>query len=153
MRQCEEERTIRVKTTGPDGRWRHVDRKITVKQVPFPLLTQAPEPKIIKPEFTECRAQDWDAAKEMRYCTVLLEGEAWDTKDGWLSDSSLVWRTDRTDLQSGELGEGRFLSVKLYTFDCWGSRHRLTLTATDSDGNRKTAEHVFHVRFPVDFVC
>jgi len=74
---------------------------------------------------------------------VRLSGSAIDAQDGILTGSSLVWSTDRTDLDvyrnNPILATGTSLSPTLYVFpnDCRG--HVITLTATDSNGNVATA--------------
>lgn len=73
------------------------------------------------------------------YKDVLLEGSATDAEDGTLSGSSLAWVTDRTDLQDAALGSGSSLTVRLYSDECTGASHNVTLTATDSDGESRTA--------------
>lgn len=70
---------------------------------------------------------------------VDLSGSAIDPEDGALTGSSLVWSTDRTDIDIYKnnpiLGTGTSISPRLYVYvnDCRG--HNITLTATDSDGN------------------
>lgn len=74
---------------------------------------------------------------------VDLSGSAIDAEDGVLTGSSLVWSTDRTDIDIYKnnpiLGTGTSISPRLYVYvnDCRG--HIITLTATDSDGNAAIA--------------
>ena len=74
------------------------------------------------------------------YADVRLSGAATDKEDGTLSGSSLVWTTNRTDLQDEVLGTGRTLSTRLYSSQTCqaegiiGDWHSITLTATDSNG-------------------
>lgn len=72
------------------------------------------------------------------YKDVTFKGEALDPEDGFLSDASLVWTTDRTDIQPGGqalLGTGETITVRLYSNVCTGVLHEIKLTATDSSGN------------------
>ncbi len=64
--------------------------------------------------------------------TLILEGHAFDKEDGQLASSALTWHSSR----NGELGTGnhRLLADNLAI-----GEHRLTLTATDSDGLTDTA--------------
>ena len=62
--------------------------------------------------------------------SITLMGAAYDADDGMLHGTQLAWTSD---LQ-GALGTGSPLSVKLNP-----GTHKLTLTATDSDGNAITA--------------
>jgi hypothetical protein len=59
-----------------------------------------------------------------------LEGSAIDLEDEELGDERLTWSSSR----DGTLGSGRQIGVHL----TWGA-HTITLTATDSDGNRALA--------------
>jgi hypothetical protein len=81
----------------------------------------------------------FDPVKEMWYTDVFLEGEAVDPEDGVLTGDSLVWTTNRTDLQEASLGTGTSLTTRLYSNVCQGVWHEVTLTATDSDGNARSA--------------
>jgi len=80
-----------------------------------------------------------DSTLGLWYTDVVLEGIATDPDDGTLSGSSLVWTTDRTDIQSATLGTGTQLTARLYSDVCTGVWHEITLTATDSDGKIGTA--------------
>jgi hypothetical protein len=81
----------------------------------------------------------YDDTEGLWYADVLLEGDATDAEDGTLGDSDLVWVTDRTDLQDAALGSSSSLLARLYSDDCFGVSHSITLTATDSDGESRTA--------------
>jgi len=76
---------------------------------------------------------NYDKQLGLYYIVISLSGSAIGPEDGVLNGSSLVWTTDRTDIQSGTLGSGNSIGVVLYANDCRG--HTITLTATDSDGN------------------
>jgi serine protease len=80
----------------------------------------------------------FDEALGLWYAEFTLEGTGTDTEDGALGGASLVWTTDRTDLQDASLGIGAGPTVRLYGDDCFGVVHELTLTGTDSFGNVAT---------------
>jgi len=82
---------------------------------------------------------DYDSTHRLWYTDVVLEGVAADPDDGSLSGSSLVWTTDRTDIQDAKLGTGTSVTARLYSDVCTGVWHEITLTATDSDGKIGTA--------------
>ncbi len=82
----------------------------------------------------------YDDARSLWYKDVLLQGTATDAEDGTLTGPDLVWETDRTDLQDAALGSGSSLTVRLYSDQCTGTGHEITLTATDSDGESRTAQ-------------
>ena len=77
------------------------------------------------------------------YYEITLRGRATDVEDGTLSGNSLVWTTDRGDVQPGApssgiqvLGHGNVITVKLYAKGGEAATdHIITLTVTDSDGN------------------
>jgi hypothetical protein len=80
-----------------------------------------------------------DEALGLWYKDVVLQGSAIDPEDGALSGSSLVWTTDRQDVQDPFLGTGTNVTVRLYSNQCTGVWHEITLTATDSHGNTSRA--------------
>lgn len=92
------------------------------------------------------------------YHLLTLQGSATDPEDGTLSGASLVWTTNRADVQPGgpstgnqTLGTGTSVAnVRLYT-TCnapYGGtvEHLITLTATDSAGNSVTRTRLIRVR-------
>jgi len=81
----------------------------------------------------------FDEALGLWYKDVVLQGSAIDPEDGVLSGSSLVWTTDRKDIQDPFLGTGTNVTVRLYSNQCTGVWHEITLTATDSHGNASSA--------------
>ncbi len=81
----------------------------------------------------------FDPELELWYKEVVLEGSAFDPEDGPLGDSSLVWTTDRSDIQSPTLGTGEEVTARLYSDTRNGVWHEITLTAMDSSGNAKTS--------------
>jgi hypothetical protein len=80
----------------------------------------------------------YDSTAGMQYKDVLLNGTATDPEDGVLLGDSLVWTTDRTDLQDAVLGTGAILNARLYGVDN-SETHWITLTATDSGGHPRSA--------------
>jgi LysM repeat protein len=73
---------------------------------------------------------------ELCYVNLTLQGRATDLEDGILKDSALIWTTDRTDIhKDAVLGTGSSPNVRLGSDECFGVWHKITLTATDSDGN------------------
>jgi len=80
----------------------------------------------------------YDNALGLWYYDITLVGSAVDSEDGPLTGSSLVWTTNLTALQPALLGTGGTLTTRIYSNDCFGVTHRITLTATDSDGNTRS---------------
>lgn len=92
------------------------------------------------------------------YHLLTLQGSATDPEDGTLSGASLVWTTNRADVQPGgpstgnqTLGTGASVAnVRLYT-TCASPHfgtvdHLVTLTATDSAGNTATRTRLVRVK-------
>ncbi len=77
----------------------------------------------------------FDDSRNQWYKDVTLIATATDAEDGTLTGNSLVWTTDRADLQSATLGTGNNLVTRLYSDSCFGSQHGITLTVEDSNGN------------------
>jgi hypothetical protein len=73
------------------------------------------------------------------YTSIELIGSASDIEDDVLSDSSLVWTTDRNDIQDPFLGNGSTLKTTLYSNVCGGEWHTITFTGVDSNGAVATA--------------
>lgn len=115
---------------GPDGS--HSIFVAGADQRPTVTITN---PAVEPPQLTTVIAS-YDDTLELYYADVQLEGGATDPEDGTLSGPSLVWTTDRDDLQGPTLGEGTSLTARLYAKDvCKGETHEVTLTGTDSAGN------------------
>ncbi len=72
------------------------------------------------------------------YKDLVLTGSAKDPEDGALSGDSLVWTTDQTSIQAGELGRGTKISARLYSNVCRGVTHTITLLGVDSQGSDGT---------------
>lgn len=81
----------------------------------------------------------FDEGRGQWYADVQLVGNATDPEDGTLTGASLVWTTDQSGLQNAVLGTGTSLTVRLYSNECTGVTHTITLSATDSSGNTRTA--------------
>lgn len=90
-----------------------------------------------QPANADCAYDGFDDEAGLHYADLVLRGSATDDQDGELSGESLVWTTDRSDVQDPNLGTGTSVSVRLYgTVKCEGqATHRISLAATDSAGN------------------
>lgn len=80
----------------------------------------------------------YDDGRGQWYADVNLVGSANDPEDGPLTGSDLVWTTNYAG-QAPVLGTGTSLNARLYSSTCTGVTHTITLTATDSAGNARTA--------------
>ena len=87
----------------------------------------------------------YDDEKDMWYKDVTLTGSATDTEDGTLTGSALVWQTNQSSLQSSILGTGNSINVRLYSDNCFGTMHEITLSVTDSDGNTRSVIRRIHI--------
>lgn len=81
----------------------------------------------------------FDEGLNMWYADVSFTGTAVDPEDGSLTGASLVWATDQTALQAPTLGTGTSITGRLYSNECTGVTHNVTLEATDSFGNVRSA--------------
>lgn len=139
--------TVVVRATDEEDAFDEDRVNVTIEDCPG----AAPEVTITEPsEDVECcdPAYDYDGFDEGRglwYTDVQLAGEATDDEDGPLSGADLVWTTNRTDLQDGNLGTGTSLEARLYSDTCIGEEHGITLTATDSDGNEDSEVRVIFI--------
>jgi hypothetical protein len=101
--------------------------------------SQPPEVTITDPPAdVELEYHGFDAARGQWYRDVTLSGTAIDPEDGALSGAALVWTTDRSDIQTPQLGTGNTIHVRLYSNLTGGVTHTITLTATDGDGNARS---------------
>jgi hypothetical protein len=80
----------------------------------------------------------YDTGRGQWYADVSLVGSANDPEDGPLTGGDLVWTTNYAG-QAPLLGTGTSLTARLYSSNCTGVTHTITLTATDSAGNARTA--------------
>ena len=80
----------------------------------------------------------YDDGRGQWYADVTLVGNASDPEDGALTGGDLVWTTSYAG-QAPLLGTGASLTTRLYSSTCTGVTHTVTLTATDSGGNVRTA--------------
>jgi LysM repeat protein len=104
---------------------------IVITQIP----NQLPSPHITTPKGDV--QVGYDGYDEIGwYKDLVLTGSAQDLEDGALSGESLVWTTDQTSIQAGELGRGAEISTRLYSSVCRGVTHTITLLAVDSQGAR-----------------
>jgi C1A family cysteine protease len=81
----------------------------------------------------------FDDARGQWYTDVTFVGTGQDPEDGTLPGSSLTWTTNNTDVQSGTLGTGNDVSVRLYSDTCFGMWHEVKLTVEDSGGQKRNA--------------
>jgi len=113
-------------------------------RTPTPTWTYTPKPDL-PPSVTIISATvkstyTYDQKSGLWYSYIVLQGDAIDSEDGALPDSSFIWSTDRTDIhQSPSLGTGSNIEAVLYSNRCTGVWHIITLTATDSQGNSAVA--------------
>jgi hypothetical protein len=82
----------------------------------------------------------FDIGLQLWYTDVTVEGLGQDAEDGILTGALLVWKTNRTDIQPEMLGTGENPTIRLYSDDCFGVEHEVTLEATDSNGQTTTSE-------------
>lgn len=94
------------------------------------------------PDWIDWQYDGVDPSVNMPYKDVLLVGSAEDPEDGTLGGTSLVWTTDRTDLQTAQLGTGTSIVARLYGDNPCSDSHTITLTATDSYGNVRQAVRI-----------
>jgi hypothetical protein len=102
-----------------------------ISDAPFRVIAKAPQVEIFSPQSGATLAPGYGA---------LLEGAASDIEDGPIPDDRLTWSSD----VDGFLGTGRWIVTTLSP-----GYHNITLTATDSDGNRGTATIRVYVGYKV----
>lgn len=106
----------------------------------IPCTSEAPEAIILSPASDsgpndpEYAYTGYDSALGLWYTDIPVQGLGFDPEDGTLSGGSLVWKTNRTDIQAEVLGTGENLTIRLYSNDCFGVEHVIQLEVTDSDG-------------------
>ena len=102
---------------------------------PTPTATNSP-PKVYILSPTDGSSYKYDGLNQSNgwYTNIELIGSASDAEDDVLSDSSLVWTTDRKEIQDPFLGNGITLKTTLYSNVCSGEWHTITLTGVDSNG-------------------
>jgi LysM domain len=113
----------------------------TSTETPSPTPTNSPpDVKIIFPTDGSGYPYDgFDQSLNLWYTNIELRGSASDPEEDVLSESALVWSTDRSDIQKAFLGNGIILKATLYSNSCSGVSHTITLTGTDSQGAVTTA--------------
>ena len=120
--------------------------------------TNTPPPAPITSPATDLNVTPTTSDANGYYHLLTLQGSATDPEDGILSGASLVWTTNRADVQpsgpstgSQTLGTGASVAnVRLYT-TCASPHfgtvdHLVTLTATDSAGNTATRTRLVRVK-------
>jgi hypothetical protein len=89
--------------------------------------------------YVEFTYDGYDEGRGMWYKDVTLVGSAIDPEDGTLTGSALTWTTDQSSLQNAVLGQGTSLTARLYSDNCPGTTHTITLTVIDSGGHSRSA--------------
>jgi hypothetical protein len=134
--------TIVVRATNDEGLFAEDSVNLLVESC---VGDNPPSVTILEPSVDSESSEDqyaydgFDDDRGQWYTDVAFVGTAEDPEDGTLSGSSLEWTTSRTDVQSGDLGTGSNATLRLYSDSCFGTWHDVTLTATDSDGNDRSA--------------
>jgi hypothetical protein len=107
--------------------------------VQLPATNFSPEVEILVPE-TDGRLQydGYDSELGLWYKDVTLVGNAIDPEDGVLGQQALVWTTNLGNIQEPVLGFGSKISTRLYSNQCTGVTHTITLMATDKEGNQSS---------------
>ncbi|MGB5546469.1 MAG: hypothetical protein WBM74_07840 [Polyangiales bacterium] len=133
--------TIVVRATNDEGLFAEDSVNLLVESCPdSPPSVTILEPSVDSESSEAQYAYDsFDDDRGQWYTDVTFVGTGEDPEDGTLSGSSLEWTTNRTDVQSEALGTGSNATVRLYSDSCFGTWHDVTLTATDSDGNERSA--------------
>ena len=108
------------------------------------ILTPAQDVVINGPDWLDWQYDGVDYNAGMPYKDVSFVGSAIDPEDGALSGGSMVWTTDRTDLQAAQIGTGTSGAFRLYGATATET-HVVTLTATDSYGSQRTEQRVIHL--------
>ena len=108
---------------------------------PTPTATNSPpNVMIIFPVDGSVYPRDgFDRNLNLWYSIIELRGSASDLEDDVLSDSALVWSTDRSDIQNAVLGTGLIIKATLYSNVCSGGSHTITLTGRDRQDAASTA--------------
>lgn len=136
--------TIMVRATDDEGLFAEDSINLMVEDCSNPTANP-PSVTILEPSVDSGTSEEqyaydgFDDARGQWYIDVTFVGTGYDTEDGTLSGSSLGWTTNRTEVQSGDLGTGNNATVRLYSDSCFGTWHDVRLTATDSDGNERSA--------------
>jgi hypothetical protein len=108
----------------------------------------APEITVLSPEtFATGTTLRLNSVDDALFADVQLQANVSDA-DGPIPDESIVWTTDRGDLQpNGEvLATGEFGIVSLYAADCSGATHVVTLTVDDGTGHTVTETGTIELR-------
>jgi hypothetical protein len=104
-----------------------------------------PQVAIVEPG--DGRVYGYTGADELGWFSLLkVSGEASDPEEGALPGGAVTWTTDRIDLQSGYLGTGQDLEVRLYSDRCTGAVHTLTMTAVDGLGRAGAVSRTIHLQ-------
>jgi hypothetical protein len=121
-------------------------RQAWVALAAWVAANSAPEATIVEPSMDSGSSNPdyaydgYDDGMALWYKDVTLEGLGEDVEDGTLTGDALVWKTDQTELQAEVLGTGENPTVRLYSDDCFGTTHIITLEVTDSDDETTASE-------------
>jgi hypothetical protein len=107
--------------------------------VQLPATNFPPIVEIFVPE-SDGRLQydGYDSNLGLWYKDIDLAGNAVDPEDGVLGQQALVWTTNLGDIQEPVLGFGPKINTRLYSDQCTGVTHVITLIATDTEGNQSS---------------
>jgi len=103
-----------------------------VSSPPLAMIVTPPKDLLVSDHLT---FDGFDEATHRYWGEVLLEAEAADAEDGAIQEDRYVWTTDLTSIQPALLGTGSSLTVRLYSDECSGITHHISLQVTDSEGN------------------
>lgn len=116
-----------------------------VDQPPAVSITSPATDVVVNgPDWLDWQYDGYDYGAGMLYKDVYFVGTAIDPEDGALTGGSVVWTTDRTDLQSAQIGTGTSGTFRLHGTDD-SETHVITVTATDSYGHARTEQRVIHL--------
>jgi hypothetical protein len=149
--------TARVRATDEQGEYAEATVPFTVavctNTAPVAMISTPPDMAGTGPDLY---ATPGTSDSNGYYLMITLVGSGTDAEDGTLTGASLVWTTNRGDVQPGGvtsgaqvLGTGASLPVKLYTtctFPYGGTvDHTITLTVTDSNSNARSVSRIIRV--------
>ena len=100
----------------------------------FQVPTHAPTVTILSPEAKVGENEPWEAG-----AAGVLSADGLDIEDGEIAPTAYEWSSDK----DGTLGQGALLSAGLSA-----GEHTVTVTVTDSDGQRGSASVTIHVAAP-----
>ncbi len=108
------------------------------------ISTPAADVVVNGADWLDWQYDGYDYGAGMLYKDVYFVGSAIHPEDGVLYGGSMVWTTDRIDLQTAQIGTGTSGSFRVFGNDD-SETHVITLTATDSYGNERTEQRVIYL--------